>query len=296
MEGYAITLGNFDGVHLGHRALFDKTLAIGEKFKIPTLAITYHPHPAIVLGKKQSFTYLQPLEERQKLILSLGLGRVEILPFTPELSEMDAETFIEDILVQKFHAKHIIIGYNHNFGKNRRGNYQLLEELSAKYGYKVYEVEPVYLGEEKISSSLIRHYLQAGDLEKANACLGRTFALQNTVQTGKKLGRLLGYPTANLSIPKEQVVPSHGVYASYTNGKPSITNIGTKPTFDDKSISIETHILDWDGDLYNQIVRVEFLKKMRNVTKFITPDQLKDQLGKDEAQARKILSLIIHNQ
>lgn len=295
MVGNAITLGNFDGVHLGHRTLLEKTIEIGQKNNLSTLAITYHPNPALVLGKKNSFSYLQSLEERKAIILETGIDKVEVLPFTKELSEMEAEDFLETILIQKYNAKHIIIGFNHCFGKNRRGNIELLEELSTKYGFRVYEVEPVFAGEEKISSSSIRACLKIGDVEKAKLNLGRYFSLQNTVQHGKRLGRLLGYPTANLSIPKEQVLPAYGVYATYTNGIPSITNIGSKPTFDDDWESIETHILDWSGDLYDTIVKVEFVKKLRNVTKFANIDQLKDQLSKDEAQARKILSFKVNN-
>ncbi|MCC5816097.1 MAG: bifunctional riboflavin kinase/FAD synthetase [Leptospira sp.] len=290
MKGRIITLGNFDGVHLGHKALFDKTLEISARYSLPSLAITYHPNPAVVLGKKINFSYLQSLEDRKEFILQTGIEQVEILPFTKELSEMEAEDFLEDILINTYQSKHIIIGYNHCFGKNRRGNFQLLEELSGKYNYKVYEVDPVFSGDEKISSSVIRKYLAEGNLEKANACLGRNFSILGEVEHGRKMGRELGSPTANLSIPTNQVIPSHGVYATITNGKFSVTNIGHKPTFDDVTVSIETHILDWNGDLYDTNIRIEFIKKLRNITKFLNQGELRDQIQKDIEEARKTLA------
>lgn len=282
-------MGNFDGVHLGHRALLDKSIAIGKKENLPSLAITYHPHPGIVLGKKSHFLYIQTLESRKETLLRTGISDIDVLPFTRDLSEMEAEDFLENILINQYKARHIVIGFNHCFGKNRRGNFQLLEELSNKYGYRVYQVDPVYVGEEKISSSLIRNSLAEGNIPKANACLGRRFSLSGRVRHGKKLGRELGSPTANLSIPENVVLPMNGVYATFTQGKPSVTNLGTKPTFGDNSITIETHILDWKGDIYDEVVGIEFVAKLRNISKFIGADDLADQIQMDIQQARKIL-------
>lgn len=290
MKGKVITLGNFDGVHLGHSALLEKAIAIGNQENLPTLAITYHPHPAIVLSKKHQFSYLQSLKEREETILASGIESLEVLPFTVELSEMEAEDFLETYLIDRYQAKHIIIGFNHCFGKNRRGNFDLLERLSGKYGFSVYEVEPVFSDGEKISSSLIRKYLSEGNLPKANSCLGRNFSISGQVVHGEKIGRTMDSPTANLLIPEGLVIPMNGVYATLTNGKPSVTNVGTKPTFDIDNPTIETHIMDWHGNLYNKEVKVEFIKKLRNIAKFIGPDDLKDQIQKDIEEAKKILT------
>lgn len=290
MTGRAITLGNFDGVHLGHIALLQKTLAIAQSESLSSLALSYHPNPAIVLGKKSDFTYLQTLESRIQNILSYGIQEVEILPFTTELSEMEAEDFLREILLKKFQAKHLIIGYNHCFGKNRRGNFDLLQSLSKEYDYQVSQVEPVFAGEWKISSSLIRDFLKNGDLANTNLCLGRNYEIMGEVVEGRKEGRRLGYPTANLKIPQDIVIPGLAVYACLANGRPSMTNVGTKPTFGDNTITIETHILDFDEDLYGKSIQLEFIEKVREVTKFPSLDALMDQLKKDEQITRKILS------
>ncbi|WCL48800.1 riboflavin biosynthesis protein RibF [Leptospira sp. GIMC2001] len=289
MKGFVITLGNFDGAHKGHQALFAKTLEISNKFDLPSMAISYHPNPAIVLGKKSNFTYLQSLEDRKNDILKSGLSRVEVLPFTEELASMEAEDFLETILINKFQAKHIIIGFNHCFGRERRGNFELLKKYETVYDYKVYEVEPVYSGDDKISSSLIRRFLQEGIILSANLCLGKFFNISGTVVEGRKEGRTIGFPTANILIPADLVFPGLGVYATLTNGMPSMTNVGGKPTFGDDRISIESHILNWSGDLYGQSVRLEFVEKIRDVQKFASIDDLKAQLTKDAITSHRIL-------
>jgi len=290
LKGRAITLGNFDGVHRGHQALIEKTIQIANKEKLSSLAITYHPNPALVLGKKPDFSYLQNLDDRKQAILELGIDQVEVLEFNKNLANMEAEDFLEEILIRRFLARHIVIGYNHCFGKNQRGNYELLEALSPKYNYRLHRVEPVYYKEDKISSSLIRSYLQQGNIASANDCLGRRFNLQGTVIEGTKVGKSLGFPTANLQIPENQVLPANGVYATLTEGMKSVTNIGGRPTFGDNSLSLETHIMDWSGNLYGKTVRVEFVAKLRNVSRFLSPSDLSDQIQKDINRAKQILS------
>jgi riboflavin kinase / FMN adenylyltransferase len=290
LTGRAITLGNFDGVHLGHQALLQKTTSLANSDQLNSLALTYHPNPAIVLGKKTDFTYLQSLESRIQNILSYGIQEVEVLPFTRELSEMEAEDFLANILLKKFHAKHIIIGYNHCFGKNRRGNFELLQSLSNQFDYKVTQVEPVFAGEWKISSSLIREFLKNGDLANTKICLGRNYSLEGTVVEGRKEGRKLGYPTANLSIPQDLVKPGKAVYATLANGRPSMTNVGTKPTFGDDTLTIETHIFDTNEDLYGTKIKLDFIQKVREVEKFPSLEALIQQLSRDEVTSRKIFS------
>jgi riboflavin kinase/FMN adenylyltransferase len=290
LKGRAITLGNFDGVHLGHQALLRETQKIAEQDHLTSLALTYHPNPAIVLGKKNDFQYLMDLDARQAKIKSLGIQEVDVLPFTVELSQMEAETFLDSILLQKYQAKHIIIGFNHCFGKGRRGNFELLESLSKNNNFKVTVVKPIYFKEIKISSSLIRDFLKNGDIKNANSCLGANFSVTGKVIPGRKDGRKLGYPTANLDLTEEIVIPGKGVYATLTDGRPSMTNVGNKPTFGEESQSIETHILDYDNDLYGKILKLEFIHKIRDIEKFPNLEALIQELGRDEIATRKILS------
>lgn len=289
LQKRAITLGNFDGVHIGHRALLEKTISIAQKEKIPSLAVTYHPNPALVLGKKGDFQYLQTLEERKQEILKYGIQEVHVLEFNLELANMEAEEFIEKIILDTFHASHIVIGYNHCFGRNRRGNYQLLQELAPKYNFQVYLVDPVSLEGVNISSSLIRNWIKEGKLPEARRALGRFYSISGEVVEGAKVGGSIGYPTANLAIPNDIVLPSSGVYASITNGMESVTNIGPRPTFGDNRIHIESHILDWNGNLYGSSIKVELVQKLRNTISFRNPNDLIHQIQKDIEQTKKIL-------
>jgi riboflavin kinase/FMN adenylyltransferase len=290
LKGRAITLGNFDGVHLGHQALLRETQRIAEKEQLTSLALTYHPNPAIVLGKKNDFQYLMDLDSRKVKIQSLGIQEVEVLPFTVELSQMEAETFLDTILLDEYKAKHIIIGFNHCFGKGRRGNFELLEHLSKIKDFNVTVVNPIYFKETKISSSLIRDFLKSGEISNANSCLGENFFITGKVIQGRKDGRKLGYPTANLELDEEISIPGKGVYATLTNGRPSMTNVGNKPTFGDDSLTVETHILDYEEDLYGKILKIEFIQKIREIEKFPNLESLIQELGRDAIATRKILS------
>jgi riboflavin kinase/FMN adenylyltransferase len=248
-----------------------------------------------VLGKKDNFQYLQSLQDRKSAILESGIDQVEVLPFTEELSQMEAEEFLEKILIQRYRAKHIVIGFNHCFGKDRRGNFQLLKILSESSGFAVYQVEPVYSGDQKISSSLIRKYLLEGEIRSANRCLGRSFSVSGTIKEGRKMGRELGFPTANLNWSPDQVIPAEGVYATLLDGMPAMTNIGTKPTFGDNSMDIETYVLDWEGNLYGRHCRLEFVERIRGVQKFNGPLELKKQLELDREVTKEVFKTVIQS-
>lgn len=292
--GSSLTLGNFDGIHLGHQSLLQRTVTEAKARQIPSVVVTYFPNPAVVLGKRENFKYLSSQSIKTQLIESFQIDYLIELPFTESLSKMSAEAFLEDIIIGQLHAKYIVIGYNHFFGSNRRGDYQLLKDNANKYSYDVELQEAVSLEGEKISSSYIRKKIESGDLRTANELLGRTFFLEGRIMEGQKRGRTIQYPTANLEIPTDVILPAIGVYACYTHvqGKkfPSMVNVGLNPTFDGQTIHIESHIFDFSGDIYGETMQIHFVEKIRDEKKFDGIDALRGQLALDEKNSREILS------
>ncbi|MDZ4728234.1 MAG: bifunctional riboflavin kinase/FAD synthetase [Leptospira sp.] len=287
-NGSALTLGNFDGIHLGHQTLLQKTVEQSKILHIPSVVVTYYPNPSVVLGKRPNFKYLTLEETKEHLISSFNIDYLLVLEFTEELSRMSAEDFLEKIIIQKLNAKYIVIGYNHFFGANRRGDIHLLEANTQKFGYTVELKDAVLNGDKKISSSEIRKYLEIGDVTSANLLLGRPFFLEGIVKEGDKRGRTIGYPTANLEIHKDVLLPAIGVYASYTivdgNKYISMTNVGKNPTFDGHSMHIETNIFDFSEEIYNKKIQVQLLHKIRDEVKFAGIEELKKQLAKDKEE------------
>lgn len=293
-KGSSLTLGNFDGIHLGHQTLLYRTVEIARELSIPSVVVTYHPNPAVVLGKKPNFKYLSLEEEKEELIRQFAIDYLVVLEFTESLSKMSAEDFLENIIIQKLNAKHIVIGYNHFFGSNRRGDYSLLNENKVKYGYEVELKEAVLQNNSKISSSLIRGYLERGDMAEAKSLLGRNYHLRGKVIHGLKRGRTIGYPTANLEIHPSRLLPSFGVYACfvYIEGRcySGMMNIGLNPTFGGEKINIEVNIFDFESDIYNQTIDVELVGKVRDEKKFNGIDELKKQLSEDKKESLDILN------
>ena len=293
-NGTALTLGNFDGIHLGHQALLLRTVEEAAHLKIPSVVVTYYPNPAVVLGKRPNFKYLTPEETKERLISTYNIDYLLVLDFTEELSRMSAEDFLERIIIGRLNAKFIVIGYNHFFGAERRGDIHLLEENAQRFGYRVELKEAVANGEQKISSSAIRKYLESGEVDLANQLLGRSFSLSGKVIEGDKRGRTINFPTANLKIPIDVLLPSIGVYACYTivkeKGYKSMVNVGKNPTFDGKHMHIESHIFDFSADIYGEEIEIQFLKKIRDEVKFNGIDSLKNQLHLDKNDALALLA------
>ncbi|PJZ68086.1 riboflavin biosynthesis protein RibF [Leptospira perolatii] len=289
-----VTLGNFDGIHLGHQALLERTREISIEMDLPSCVVTYYPNPALVLGKDKDLGSLTSQSDKEALIESFGIDSLVVAPFTMELAQMEAEDFIRKILVEELKAKAILIGYNHCFGKGRRGNFELLEQYSSKYHYRLEKLDPVYLGNIKLSSSYIRSLLRDGNVKEAEECLGREFSVTGKVIHGKERGRKIGFPTANLEVSNELILPAIGVYAGKTEieGKyyPSMINIGNNPTFGNNAISLESHIFDFSDNLYGKTVRVLFTDRIRSEVKFPGVEALVSQLKQDEEVSRKILS------
>jgi riboflavin kinase/FMN adenylyltransferase len=293
-KGSALTLGNFDGIHLGHQTLLQKTVEQSKILEIPSVVVTYYPNPSVVLGKRPSFKYLTPEYTKERLIGSYNIDYLVVLEFTEALSRMSAEDFLENIIIQKLNAKYIVIGYNHFFGADRRGDIRLLEANAERLGYRVELKDAVVNGDQKISSSAIRKYLESGEVNLANNLLGRQFFLEGKVAEGDKRGRTIGFPTANLQIPQDVLLPSIGVYAGYTvvGGKAfkSMINVGKNPTFDGENLHIESNIFDFSEDIYGHSMEIRFVQKIRDEVKFDGIESLKKQLLIDKEASLKILN------
>lgn len=294
-----ITIGTFDGVHKGHQLIIDQLKQEATTIDGETVIITFHPHPRkIISGKSGKLYLLTTLDERIRLLESAGIDHLVVVPFTDAFSSQDASAYISDFLVNLFHPHTIIIGYDHRFGKNRQGDYHLLEDLSVKYNYTVKEIDEQVLNEVTISSTRIREALTKGDITTANAFLGYPYFFEGEVIHGDKRGRTIGYPTANLKITDpDKLIPSDGVYAvsvklqgNYGNGFiKGMMNIGFRPTVDGLNHMIEVNLFDFNQDIYGKKMEVTLLQRIRGEQKFSGLDALRAQLKKDQQDALNIL-------
>ncbi|MGE8721277.1 bifunctional riboflavin kinase/FAD synthetase [Leptospira terpstrae] len=292
--GSSLTLGNFDGIHVGHQTLLLRTVEKAKELDLPSVVVTYYPNPSVVLGKKPNFKYLSSEKEKEELIRGFGIDYLVVLDFTLELSKMSAEDFLEKIMIKTLNAKHIVIGYNHFFGAERRGDFNLLNSNKINYGYAVELKEAVLKKESKISSSLIRGFLEKGEMEEAKILLGRNYHITGLVFEGAKRGRTIGFPTANIKVPEDKLLPAIGVYACFAKfgGKDhkGMVNIGHNPTFDGFGLHVEVNVFDFDGDLYGKEIELEIVHKIRDEKKFSSLDELKNQLTKDKEESIHILN------
>lgn len=215
-DGSVITLGNFDGVHLGHQSLIKRVKEVSKNQNLPSIVVTYFPNPSIVLGKKKNLKNIYPLEIKQEIIESFEVHMLLTIPFTLEFSTISAYDFIKDILIGKLNAHHIIIGFDHYFGKDRQGDFTFLQSYAEEFHYDVEKIGQVYLGDEPVSSSKIRAYIQNGEVAKVKKLLTRPLIIRGKVVEGFKRGRQIGFPTANIQLPFDCHVPKEGVYAVYT--------------------------------------------------------------------------------
>jgi len=289
-----ITIGTFDGVHLGHQQIIKLLKKEAADIGGETIIITFYPHPRkIVTDGKSDVKILNTLEEKIELLNKKEVGHLVVVAFNGEFANQSAEEYIENFLIKKFHPHTIIIGYDHRFGKNRLGDYHLLEKMGEKFNYCVKEIPEHVLNHVTISSSKIREALLKNDINTANNYLGYKYFFTGKVVEGNKLGRTIGYPTANLIIEdEEKLVPGNGVYAvTLTIGQKErllkgMTNIGMRPTVDGTKRTIEVNIFDFDEDIYNEYMRVKISAYLREEVKFDGLNQLKDQLAKDKVNAQ----------
>ena len=286
-----ITIGTFDGVHVGHRAIMQRLVAAAKEQGLVSAVLTFFPHPRMVLQKNSDIKLINTLSEKKQLLENIGLDYFVVEPFTHEFSRLSALEYVRDILVTQLKAKKIIIGYDHRFGRNRNADIQDLKKYGEQFGFEVEEISAQQLDEVSVSSTKIRKALAQGDIHTANTYLGYAFTIQGVVTKGKALGRTIGYPTANLHVPQTyKLIPKNGVYVvkalvnnTLTYG---ITSIGTNPTVGGTAKSIETFFLDTSTDLYGKELQLQFLQHIREEATFKDLESLKQAIQKDEAFAR----------
>jgi riboflavin kinase/FMN adenylyltransferase len=286
-----VTIGNFDGVHKGHQALFTKLKDRAKELKGTSLVITFEPHPIKVMSPEKLKPLITVLEQKKELVITQGIDLLLLIKFTMKFSGIAARDFVKDILVDKIRIKEIIVGYDYAFGHNREGNIQLLREMGKEFDFTVTQVEPVYAGNTLVSSTSIRNLILEGKISEANRLLGRDYQLMGEVVEGRRRGKpLLGYSTANLKLP-EGLIPREGVYIVTVEleGRlyQGLTNIGYNPTFKNKVLSIETHILDFSADIVSQNIKVNFLARLRDEIRFGTAEELSQQITRDIEGARE---------
>ncbi len=287
-----LTIGNFDGVHKGHLAIFDKVKERAKLIDGQSALITFDPHPIKVVKPGNGPRLITLTQQKLELIEDANIDVIFCLPFTEAFASISALDFVQDILVDKIGVKEIVVGYDYTFGHKREGNIQFLQETGETFGFTVHVVDPVHVGNKLVSSTSIRKLVQEGNLTEARELLGRDYQICGTVVRGKNRGgRLLGFPTANLELIDE-LVPKLGVYAVHViidnqilNG---VTNIGYNPTFGKGPFSVETHILDFKGDLLGQNIQVRFIERLRDERPFGSIKDLADQIGRDILRARKL--------
>ncbi|MEJ6583799.1 MAG: bifunctional riboflavin kinase/FAD synthetase [Crocinitomicaceae bacterium] len=288
-----LTIGTFDGVHLGHKKIIDQLNDEAKKIGGESVLFTFYPHPRMVLyPESHGLRLIQTQAEKIDKLRRMGLKNVIIHPFTKEFSRLSAIEFVRDFLVNQLNVKKLVIGYDHQFGKNREGSISFLLEVCQTYGFEVIEIAAQEIDEVNVSSTKIRNAIKTGDLEMANTFLGEPFLLEGVVIEGKALGRELGYPTANLNVESEiKLIPGNGVYAVNVEVDGvwhlGMMNIGVRPTIDEVDTpTIEVHLFDYNGNLYGKSLTVQLLSRDRDEFKFNSIDELKNQLKKDEQNIR----------
>jgi len=289
LRGTVLTLGVFDGLHLGHQRIMQTVVESAKANKLVPTVITFDPHPRAVLHPENSPPLLQTLDQRLANFEVLGIEQAIVIRFDKEFAGTDAETFLRDIVHERLQAREVFLGKGFFFGKNRGGNIELLKRMSMELGFFADEVAEVRLRGQRISSSKIRKLLAEGKVNLARRMLGRPYGVEGQIIHGFERGRTIGFPTANLH-PHNRVIPKFGVYATATlinnEWRRSITNVGVRPTFEnDLNPSIESYVFDFDGDLYGDVLRVRFLHRIRDERKFSGIDELRAQIQRDTHRA-----------
>lgn len=292
-----ITIGNFDGVHIGHQALFHEVIETAEKIDGTSIAMTFEPHPIRVLKQNGHPPLITMYEQKVELIGRTHIDVLICVPFTRDFAALSAEEFVRNLLVGQIGMKAIVVGEDYSFGKNREGDIDLLNTYAHRYGFEVIVADWIRMSKgfaERISSTKIRELVSDGLMEQAEKMLGRYYQIRGRVVTGRdRGGKLLGIPTANINL-HDELCPKIGIYAvtGECRGKPfkGVANIGYSPTFENHEFTVEVHIFDFDEDIYGEKIRVNFVKRIRDELKFSNIPELIDQIKKDSTVAREILS------
>lgn len=290
-----VTVGTFDGVHLGHRQIINHLKEIARKIQGETIIITFEPHPRLVLPQYGVPVKLITSTHRKYQLLSeLGIDHLIVLPFTIEFSMTPWEVFIREFIVNQLHSFCLVVGYDHRFGHDREGDHLKLQSFAHELGLKVEEVSPLLIDGEEVSSTRIRNALHAGNIRLANSLLGYAYTISGKVIHGNRLGHQLGFPTANILADDRLVlIAANGVYVSKVEYKGKIyggmSNIGVRPTIAHSSFAVEVHIFDFNDEIYDEVINISFIDRLRDEIKFDSLEQLKNQLKKDKIQAQSIL-------
>ncbi len=292
-----VAIGTFDGVHSGHQAIIRTAVEDARRHNRPALVLTFDRHPVELLAPERAPLLLTTPLQRNRLIAELGADALVIIAFDAALSQLSPEAFIRDILKAKLGAEAIVVGENFCFGRGRAGNTALLRDAQETFDFRLHALAPVLVGGEPVSSTRIRECLRTGEIAEAEALLNHPFLLSGTVVSGQRLGRELGYPTANLALTHRQVVPANGIYAVRVTLEAGRTfggacSIGDRPTIPGAGYSIETYLLDFAGDIYGCAMTIQFVKRLREELRFDSLDALKAQMTADVRQVRRVLEEI----
>lgn len=293
-----VTIGTFDGVHIGHQKIIKRIVEIAKKKDLQALVLTFFPHPRMVVQNDSTIKLINTIDEKAKQLESMGVNHLVIKKFTKSFSRLSALEYVRDVLVNKLKVKHIIVGYDHHFGRNRTANIEDLKEYGDFYGFKVTEIMPQEVDDVAVSSTKIRNALFKGDIKTANKFLGYNFSLTGKVEKGRGIGSTIDFPTANIIIEEYyKLIPHSGVYLVKAIIKGvnvfGMMNIGNNPTVsDDIKTNIEVHFFDFSNDIYGEVIKVELLDYLRNEIKFPSVLALKEQLKKDEINAKHLIDLI----
>ncbi len=288
-----VVLGNFDGIHIGHQRLLEKATEEGQNKDLEVVVFSFYPPPTWILSDKKK-ELISSRKEKVELMEKYGVSTFIEYPFDTEFSSITPEDFIQNILIKELKAKSVVIGSNYHFGKGRCGDCEYLKDVGEKYNIEINIVDTVKINDQVVSSSVIRRLINDGNIPLVNKMLGRNYSVSGKVVHGKQLGRTIGFPTANLETDKNRIYPPNGVYATkvefdnktYTG----ITNIGINPTVSGKNKMIETNIFDFDGDIYNRNINIEFYRYIRSEKKFTGLDELKNQIFEDSQEVREFFN------
>ena len=294
-EPTVVTIGTFDGVHIGHQKIIKHLINTGKSKGLKSVILTFFPHPRMVLQKDSNIKLINTIDERRNILDDLGLDYLVVKKFTHEFSRLSAENFVKGILVEELNAKKVIIGYDHRFGRNRNADINDLKTFGETFGFEVEEISAQDINDVAVSSTKIRLALMDGEIHKANAYLGYNFMLTGKVTKGKSLGKELGFPTANIEIKKDyKIIPKQGSYIVNSMIKDTLVygmmNIGVNPTVNGSKQTIEVHFFDFDDDIYEDTIKIDLLHRIRDEEKFESLEALKLQLAKDKETAIEYIS------
>ena len=290
-----VTIGNFDGVHLGHQKLFSEVVSRAHQKQGISIVITFDPHPLQVMRPEIGIKLISTYEQKVEMIELAGIDILVVIPFTRDFAATSAEAFVDEVLVKTIGVRELVVGYDYAFGKGRQGNIEFLKEQGRLKGFPVTVVEPYYVDDMLVSSSKILELVSQGRMMDVKKLLGRNYQIRGTVQEGKKRGGpVVGFKTANLNLSEEDLCPRHGVYVTQVvyEGKcyGGVLNIGYNPTFGENRLSAETHIFDFNQDIYGKKIKINLLKHLRGEKRFSGPEELAEQIHQDIRQAKEILA------